>query len=505
MFKNNAFFVKNTNLLKKALFSPALSASQLTASITKSGISRLSSSSAHSSLSFFNRNAQQSTAAAAAAGKRLFHSSATSRFAGRYSILRQEAKQEVKQQSQQQRPRKSGYPVNSHSNVGYWLIGTSGLVFGIVVLGGLTRLTESGLSITEWRPITGSIPPLNEEEWIKEFNKYKESPEFKQLNSHITLEDYKFIFFMEWAHRLWGRAIGVTLVLPALYFALRRRTSAHMNRRFIGLALLLGLQGAVGWWMVYSGLDQKQLDDRQSKPTVSQYRLTTHLGAAFLLYLGMLWTGLEIIRENQWIKNPETALKTFAKLESPVVKPFRRMSLLLLGLTFITAMSGGMVAGLDAGLIYNTFPKMGDGWVPSSNELFSPLFARKPDQSDIYWRNLFENPTTVQLVHRILAITTFSSIFAAHMYVNRNKVLLPKKAVKLMHYAMGMVTLQAALGISTLIYLVPIPLAAAHQAGAVGLLTICLAFAARLRKPRFPIRILIMKLRTKLKKAGLQK
>lgn len=396
-------------------------------------------------------------------------------------------------------PPKSKYPLNSRSSVGYWLIGTSGLVFGIVVLGGLTRLTESGLSITEWKPITGTIPPLNEEEWIAEFNKYKESPEFQQLNSHITLDEYKFIFFMEWAHRLWGRAIGAVLLLPAVYFAVRKRTSSHVNKRFVGLLALLALQGVLGWWMVYSGLDSKQLEERKSKPSVSQYRLTAHLGAAFLLYLGMFWTGLEILRENQWIKNPEAAARTFTKLNSPSIYPFRVLSVFLLGLTFATAMSGGMVAGLDAGLIYNTFPKMGDDWLPSKNELFSRHFSRKEDLSDLWWRNLFENPATVQLVHRCMAITTFTSVFVAHLYVNRNKLILPKRAVKLMHYAMGMVTLQAALGISTLIYLVPIPLAAAHQAGALGLLTICLAFAARLRPARTPIRQLIKKLTLKTK------
>lgn len=397
---------------------------------------------------------------------------------------------------------KPKYPVNSANLVGYWLLGISGLVFGIVVLGGLTRLTESGLSITEWKPITGAIPPITEEEWLKEFEKYKSSPEFKQLNSHIELDDYKFIFFMEWFHRLWGRSIGLALILPALYFTFSKKSSAHINRRFIGLTLLLGLQGAVGWWMVYSGLDQAQLDERNSKPTVSQYRLTTHLGAAFLFYAGLLHTGLEILRENKWIKSPRESVEIFKKLDSSLIKPFRRVSVGLLVLSFITAMSGGMVAGLDAGLIYNTFPKMsnnGEQWVPSNKELFSDVFCRKEDKSDLIWRNLFENPTTVQLVHRVLAITTFSAVFAAHMYFNRYKAILPRNSVRLMHFSMGMVTLQAALGISTLIYLVPIPLAASHQAGAVGLLTVIIALVGSLRRPRFPIRVLVKRLSEKMK------
>jgi len=381
-------------------------------------------------------------------------------------------------------------PVISKSTVGYWLLGTSGLVFGIVVLGGLTRLTESGLSITEWKPVTGAIPPLSQEDWEIEFAKYKDSPEFKQLNSHITLDEFKFIFSMEWGHRLVGRCIGMFFVLPAIYFWRTRKFGRHVSKRVIGLTGLLGLQGAIGWWMVKSGLDEEALSERQSKPTVSQYRLTTHLGAAFLMYLGVLWTAFEILNENSWTKkistksSIEATTKLLAQLNSPAIRKVRNLGTALLCLTFVTAMSGGMVAGLDAGLIYNTFPHMGDEYVPSYGELMSPVFARKDDLSDLWWRNILENPTTVQLVHRIFATTTFFSILGAHFFVNRNKAIIPRPAVKAMHGVMGLASLQVALGISTLIYLVPIPLAAAHQAGALALLTGCLAFSARLKKPR---------------------
>lgn len=378
-------------------------------------------------------------------------------------------------------------PISSKST-SYWLLGTSGLVFGIVVLGGLTRLTESGLSITEWKPVTGAIPPLNEEEWEIEFAKYKDSPEFKQLNSHITLEEFKFIFSMEWGHRLVGRCIGMFFILPALYFWKTGKFSKHVTKRVVGLTALLGLQGVIGWWMVKSGLDVDQLAERNSKPTVSQYRLTTHLGAAFLMYLGVLWTAFEISSENLWLntakKSPKAALEIMEKLRNPALNRFRKLSTGLLVLTFLTAMSGGMVAGLDAGLIYNTFPHMGDDYIPSKTELMSPIFARKEDLSDMWWRNLLENPTTVQLVHRILAISTFVSVTAAHIIVRKNKAIVPRPARIMVNTAMGFATLQVALGISTLIYLVPIPLAAAHQAGALALLTTCLAFSARLRKPR---------------------
>ncbi|RCK58154.1 Cytochrome c oxidase assembly protein COX15 [Candida viswanathii] len=306
-------------------------------------------------------------------------------------------------------------------SVAYWLLGTSGLVFGIVVLGGLTRLTESGLSITEWKPVT-----------------VQNSPEFKQLNSHITLDEFKFIFSMEWGHRLVGRCIGAFFILPALYF--------------------------------YTP---------QIQATVSQYRLTTHLGAAFLMYLGVLWTAFEILNENKLV-----AEKILSQLNNPALKKTRNIGTALLALTFVTAMSGGMVAGLDAGLIYNTFPHMGDDWIPSQGELMDPVYARREDKSDLWWRNILENPTTVQLVHRIFATTTLFSVLAAHMYVNRNKAIVPAPAKRMMHAMMGVVTLQVALGITTLIYLVPIPLAAMHQAGALALLTAALAFSAKLKRPR---------------------
>ncbi|KAK6460141.1 cytochrome c oxidase assembly protein COX15 [Scheffersomyces coipomensis] len=372
--------------------------------------------------------------------------------------------------------------------VGYWLVGTSTLVFGIVVLGGLTRLTESGLSITEWKPVTGALPPLSQEDWEIEFTKYKDSPEFKQLNSHINLEEFKFIYSMEWGHRLVGRGIGLFFLLPAIIFWSRGKFSPHITRSVIGLTGLLGLQGFIGWWMVKSGLDQDQLNQRNSKPTVSQYRLTTHLGAAFLMYLGVLGTAFEILNENKWAKlsktAPETVKSIFIKLQSPSIKKTRLMATGLLCLTFLTAMSGGMVAGLDAGLIYNTFPHMGDDIIPSYSELMSPVFARSEDKSDLWWRNILENPTTVQLVHRIFATTTYFTILAAQIYVKKNKVLLPKAAVRSMHGMWAFANVQVALGIFTLIYLVPIPLGAAHQAGALALLTTCLMFAARLKKPR---------------------
>ena len=207
--------------------------------------------------------------------------------------------------------------------------------------------------------------------------------------------------------------------------------------------------------------------------------------------MGMIFTGFEILKENKWIKNPAKAMELMKSLDNPALGPLRKMALGVLALTFVTAMSGGMVAGLDAGWIYNTFPKMGDDWFPNSRELMDPNFARKNDKSDLWWRNMLENPTTVQLNHRILAISTFFTVFALHMYCGKRKSIIPKAADHTVKAMMGIVTLQAGLGIATLIYLVPISLASLHQAGALALFTSAIIFAAQLKKPRVPMKLLV--------------
>lgn len=397
----------------------------------------------------------------------------------------------------------SKWPANSHKSVGYLCIGTSILVFAIVVLGGLTRLTESGLSITEWKPVTGALPPLSEEDWIEEFDKYKESPEFKQLNSNMELEDFKFIYSMEWSHRLLGRIIGTVFVLPTLYLVARKRVSIKTAGKLLGICGLIGLQGAIGWWMVYSGIDTDLLEERRSKPTVSQYRLAAHLGAAFVVYCAMISTGFSVLR-NQWImKDPESWSKYFQQIESKSLLKFKNLSKGLFGLVFLTAMSGAFVAGLDAGLIYNTFPHMGENYIPNMNELFDPVYSRVKDQTDLWWRNLLENQATVQLEHRILATTTCISVFALHMYSHKIKTIIPRHAYKWLNISMGVVTLQYILGMCTLLYLVPTDLAAAHQAGALTLLTTTLLLVNNLKKPSTANKIILKKfLEDASKKAG---
>lgn len=399
--------------------------------------------------------------------------------------------------SQVQAKASKAFPKKTTSKaVAYWLIGSAASCFGIVVWGGLTRLTESGLSITEWRPVTGSLPPMSLADWESEFEKYRASPEFQLLNPHMTLEEFKKIYFMEWTHRLWGRFIGMSFVLPSLYFVARRRVSPRMAVNLLGISSLIGFQGFIGWWMVKSGL-KDDLFAPGSHPRVSQYRLTTHLATAFVCYSWMLMSGLTILRTRRLLADPAAASAVINAIKNPALKTFRRSVLGVTGLVFLTAMSGGLVAGLDAGLIYNEFPKMGLGFTPPKSELWDKFYSRKEDGSDLWWRNMLENPSTVQLDHRIMAITTFCTILALFAYARTGKVaaVLPKNAKKGTTGLVHLVTMQAALGISTLIYMVPTHLAATHQAGSLAVLTGALVLAHRLHIPKSTVRMIEKKLK----------
>ncbi|TKA46320.1 hypothetical protein B0A49_12724, partial [Cryomyces minteri] len=398
------------------------------------------------------------------------------------------------------------WPETSSKAAGYWLLGSAASVFGLVVFGGLTRLTESGLSITEWRPVTGSMPPRNFEDWNKEFALYKSSPEFKQLNSRMGLDEFKQIYWMEWIHRFWARAVGLTFALPTLYFVARRRVSAPMAAKLLGITSLIGFQGFIGWWMVKSGL-KDDLFAPGAHPRVSQYRLTAHLGTAFLCYVAMVWNGLSILREHRLLANPNKSATELQTLASPQLRRFRRSVAALALLVFCTALSGALVAGLDAGLIYNEWPTMGGGsgalnnlsqsvlggsLAPPAKELFDPWYSHTPDRSDVYWRNALENPSLVQLDHRILATTTFTAVMALWAYSRFPRPVrtaLPAPARKAVTAVTTLVWLQVTLGISTLLYLVPVPLAAAHQAGALALLTETIVLGSRVWVPRRAVRL----------------
>ena len=342
-------------------------------------------------------------------------------------------------------------------------------------------LTDNRLSITEWKPITGSRPPRNADDWNSEFNKYRSSPEFKLLNSHMTLDEFRSIYYMEWVHRQWGRFVGLSFVIPAAYFIARGRVSKTMALKITGIGGLIGFQGFLGWWMVKSGLKDDLLA-RGSHPRVSQYRLVAHLGTAFLAYSAMLWNGLLILRTHKLLGNLDAAEDLILRLKNPKLRFFKNSVGALAVLVFVTAMSGGLVAGLDAGLIYNEFPWMGIGLTPPKSELFSDFYSHTPDGSDIWWRNPLENPSLVQLDHRMLAVTTFTAIMALSAYSRFSpsvKKLLPAASRKGMHGVVGFAWLQVALGISTLIYLVPLPLASAHQAGSLALLSYVILLGSR--------------------------
>jgi cytochrome c oxidase assembly protein subunit 15 len=311
----------------------------------------------------------------------------------------------------------------------------------------------------------------------------------------MTLEEFKKIYYMEWGHRLWGRFVGLSFVIPAIYFVSRRRVSRSMSLRLLGISGLIGFQGVLGWWMVKSGL-KDDLFAPGSHPRVSQYRLTAHLGAAFVCYSAMLWNGLSILRENSLLSNPTRGKETLNNLLHPSLSIFRKSVAGLAILVFTTAMSGGLVAGLDAGMIYNEFPRMGTGLAPPKSELFSKFYSRREDGKDVWWRNMLENPSTVQLDHRILASTTFTAILGLWAYSRFNRKVraaLPNSCRKGMLGVVHLVFLQVTLGISTLIYLVPTPLAAAHQAGSLALLTGVLVLGSRTWVPARMVRLVAMK------------
>lgn len=339
--------------------------------------------------------------------------------------------------------------------VGRWLLGCSGLVVGAVVLGGVTRLTESGLSMVDWHLVREMKPPQSQAEWEAEFSKYQQFPEFKIMNHDMTLPEFKFIFYMEWGHRMWGRLVGLAYILPTVYFWRKGYFTRSMKGKVLGLCGFVFFQGLLGWYMVKSGLEEKP--ESHDIPRVSQYRLSAHLGSALLLYCASLWTGLTLL------------LPTHKLVETKRLLQLRRFAKGTGGLVFLTALSGAFVAGLDAGLVYNSFPKMGERWIPDDLLAFSPTL-----------KNFFENPTTVQFDHRILAISSLTAITGLYLFSRR--MVLPRRARLAITLLAAMAYTQVALGISTLLLYVPTPLAATHQSGSVALLSLAIWVLAELRK-----------------------
>ena len=321
--------------------------------------------------------------------------------------------------------------------VANWLLVCCAFVFAMVVLGGVTRLTGSGLSMAEWRPIMGAIPPLSDAEWQRVFEIYKETPEFQKVNPNFDVDDFKGIFWLEYLHRLLGRLLGFAFALPLAYFVARKYISLRELPWYLLMLALGGAQALIGKVMVASG----QVD----APQVSHYRLAAHLGAAFLVFALMFW------RSQSLLSSPSGVNR----------HPWFARTLALTVIVSITVLSGAFVAGLDAGLIYNTFPKMGAYWIPPG------LFALEPG-----WRNLFDNLTTVQFNHRLLAITTLVVIVA--YWIGSKKADLPARARHSTNALLVTIALQVILGISTLLSGVPVWLAASHQAVAMVLFAIAI-------------------------------
>lgn len=330
--------------------------------------------------------------------------------------------------------------------IALWLLACCALVFIMVVLGGVTRLTRSGLSIVEWDPIMGAIPPLTQTQWDATFDQYKQTPEYRKVNTGMSLSEFKSIFWVEYAHRLFGRSIGLAFFLPFLYFLIKGSIGRPLVPRLVTMFVLGGLQGALGWYMVRSGL--------VDEPRVSPYRLTAHLALAVVIYSYIFWTALGLL---------------FPAGAKAGVRPLRRFGLAVTGLIFAMILSGGFVAGNKAGFAFNTFPLMNGRFVPEG------LYALQP-----WWTNLFENIATVQFNHRLIAYLLLLAI-PAYWYAAQ-RLALPNRVRYALHALLAMLAIQVALGIATLLFIVPVPLAAAHQAGALVLLTLALFVNHGLRR-----------------------
>ena len=335
--------------------------------------------------------------------------------------------------------------------VAIWLFVCCALLLAMVVLGGVTRLTHSGLSITEWQPVVGALPPMNEAQWNKAFLRYQATPEYAQVNQGMSLEAFKRIFWWEYLHRLLGRVIGAAFLLPLLWFTGRRRIPRGFTAPLFGIFLLGALEGGLGWYMVKSGL----VDD----PRVSQLRLAAHLALALLIFGAMLWTAMSLL----W---PATLRRDARR------RAVARLGGALVALVFVVVVSGGLVAGLRAGFAYNTFPLMNGHLVPTEILVLEPWYL-----------NLANNMATVQFDHRVLAFT-LALVVALFWWRVRALPGTPSRARLGVNMLLIVLIVQATLGVATLLLVVPLPLAAAHQAGAVLLFAAALNAVHALRAER---------------------
>jgi len=330
--------------------------------------------------------------------------------------------------------------------VAIWLLVTAVLVLAMVIVGGATRLTDSGLSITQWKPVTGAIPPLGDAAWVQEFERYKQIPQYRELNAHMTVEAFKSIYWWEWSHRLLGRLVGLVFALPLVVFAIRRQIPRRLILRCVVLLALGGLQGLVGWWMVASGLS-----DRVS---VAPERLMTHLGLALLLFVMLIWTALDA-----WAGQPRTGEQG----------RWPRAGWIFLAAVFVQSLLGALVAGNDAGLVYNDWPLMNGA-----------LFPKDYAGASI-WATIAHSVGAVQLHHRLGAYALFVAAIGLAIAAGRDRRLASETRLLAFGLALAVIA-QAGLGIATLMAAAPLWLSILHQLGAALLLALATGFAWRARR-----------------------
>ncbi len=333
--------------------------------------------------------------------------------------------------------------------VAAWLIFVALVIFGMIILGGVTRLTHSGLSMVDWDPIMGVIPPLSETDWMQIFTRYQSFPEYQKVNAGMSLEEFKSIFYFEYFHRILGRLIGLLFLLPCLYFWFRGAIRKPMRPQMVIMFVLGGFQGLLGWYMVKSGL--------VNDPQVSQYRLTAHLISAVIIYCYILWVAFGLLAISSEKVIGDTARKMY------------RYSVVMTLLVIFMIITGGFVAGTKAGFSYNTFPLMAGQFIPDNMYVLQP-----------FWLNWFENVTAVQFNHRMIAYILVLLVPFYCFAIRRLRI--TKRSRFAAHLLLGMLVIQVSLGVATILLHVPVVIAATHQGGAIVLLTLVL-FITREIKP----------------------
>ena len=337
---------------------------------------------------------------------------------------------------------------NPHKPIIIWLLAGCFLIYVMVVVGGITRLTHSGLSMVEWNMIIGSMPPTSEADWIVPFEKYKQSPEYQILNNQFSLEEFKSIYWWEFIHRMLGRIIGVVFLIPFFYFLVKKKFEKSLLKKMFILLALGAFQGVLGWFMVKSGL--------QKEPQVSHYRLAAHLISAFTVFGFTFWYALDLLYPK-------------ALMESEISKKVKRLAKITFGFIVLQIIYGAFVAGLKAGLFYNTFPRMGTSFLPDTLLTFEP-----------FWKNLLENPSGVQFIHRYLAYIVV--ILVVFLWETVRKMDLTPMQRKTSNIMLSVVCIQFLLGVITLLFAVPVTMGVLHQTGAFVLFAAALLFIHSLRR-----------------------